>query len=358
MASEKEPRVVPVEASDATACAGITKGPGKGLSWNDVENLALVKAASIVCSNPAVGSGMTAAEMNRKIRSEFIQNPMKPKEACTSNDKGPFDSRRWDGRSAVACGRQWETLRRECTRFKGCHDRIKNMKVTGNPTEEDLFRCASLIYSDGGKSISHVYDCVRNPHYHISKPFKLDKPYHFLSTETKILDASSARVEVDEKVERPMGTKAAKKQKDQKKLSGASLDDNSVSSSIKRIENMLASNAERRHHLYQEKLSFQREKMEWETAKVLMGPGSNANSEEREQMNSLLRKRLMNSLLEGINHTSEKRLRQEDNEEEKKIRKNSGSDGVSALLKISNVSGPHSVHDASSTFNAAEGDLS
>lgn len=66
MASEKEPRVVPVEASDATACAGITKGPGKGLSWNDVENLALVKAASIVCSNPAVGSGMTAAEMNRK----------------------------------------------------------------------------------------------------------------------------------------------------------------------------------------------------------------------------------------------------------------------------------------------------
>lgn len=271
-------------------------GKGKGLSWEDLENIALARSAAAVSSDPATGSGMTSAEMGRRIRSHFLNDKSRPTDACSTRDKGPLDSRRWDGRSAAACHKQWDNLRRECTKFKGCMQRVKNMKLTGNPTEEDLFRCASLLFSDGGKSVSHLYDCIRNPAYHISKPFKHEGTFYFLDTHSSLLDASGVIEDDIKRASRPMGTKKAKEVKAEGHGTQKRDPRTSAVDGVRRIEKLLAETSASKLNLSAKKLQFQRERMEWEMAKTLIGPGSNASSEERHMLSTLLRKRLISSL--------------------------------------------------------------
>lgn len=80
----------------------------------------------------------------------------------------------------------------EATKFKAARDRVTAMELTGNPDDDATDRCAQLIYSEGIRVVSHLYYCVRNPDYHIKKPFPFVAAYSFLSSKTTLLNAVGA----------------------------------------------------------------------------------------------------------------------------------------------------------------------
>ena len=326
-----------------------TKGDGKSVAWSSQENNVWVRAAAAVLLDPAVGSSMNNAEKGRRIRSAFISDRSRPASAGSTRDCGELDSRRWDGRSPRAVIGQWDIVRRECTKFHACMLRVKAVKLTGNPTDEELLRCSSLIYSDGSQSISHLYDCVRNPHYHIAKPFKYFGPYSFLSTQTPMLAASGVAMD-DEKetVKRPIGVKAAKKLKagDNNKRMGKVGDKEGVEESILRMEKMMSASMAERKCLAERKLALQRHKMEWDMAKMLMGPGSDASLEERSQLSRLLRKRLYRSLDENSSASAALEICAKEDTRDSQ----SNADGVTALLGLSGISASFGTEQATASF--------
>ncbi len=291
-----------------------TRRVGKGLGWNDTELLALAHAAHIACTDPRVGSQMGVAELGRKIRSAFVKDRLRPEQACTtSKDGGLFDQRRWDGRSADACHKQWIKLRKECTRFKSIRDRIVSLELTGNPTNEELDRAASLEYSESCNSKSALYDCIRNPKYHIKKPFVHLKQYQYLNDHTQLLQGSlipdkrndAYDLKKDKRMIRPIGTKTAKKAK----VSKVSGEDNlvsstaSIASTMAKLESEYAENRIRKQKIEDRKVSLEEVKFNWEMTKEvsswLFGPESDASTEQKLQMRQMLREKFFTVMKDG-----------------------------------------------------------
>lgn len=63
-----------------------------------------------------------------------------------------------------------------------------------------------------------------------------------------------------------------------------------------RIETLRAANAEIKLNTSSQMLALQHDRMQWEMAKCLLGPESNASVEERSQLSTLLCIRLIESL--------------------------------------------------------------
>jgi len=118
-----------------------------------------------------------------------------------------------NGRFFVACGRQAEKIRRESTKFKEQFDRVTNMKLTGNPTNSDILRCASLLYSDGSQSMSHVV-CAAPTTTSLNR--LNGWMLQFIANNTTNLAASGCESESRKSPERPMGTKLGNKIKQEK----------------------------------------------------------------------------------------------------------------------------------------------
>ena len=156
---------------------------------------------------------MTIMQLARNLRAAFIKDNDKPNNACTlAKHGGPLDERRWDGRSHEACQKQWLKIRRECTNYKGCLDRIKSMELTSNPDGSALERCAELVYSEGGSGTSHLYDVIRKLDYFIRKPFPFMQCFRYLDSKKTLLHAADVIKGMTgaEKKARPVGVKQLK----------------------------------------------------------------------------------------------------------------------------------------------------
>ncbi|PXF42116.1 hypothetical protein BWQ96_08148 [Gracilariopsis chorda] len=337
-------------SGEESACAqtGLEEGGspsrGKNLTWDEKETQALVRAAAAVCTDPAVGSSMSGAELGRRIRSVFIKDNGRPQHACSLRRTGcELDQRRWDGRSADGCRKYWDRIRAECTRFKACYDRVIAMNLTGNVGPEDLIRCAALIYSDGSNSVSHLYDCVRNPNYHIAKRFKFKTSFTFLNENTILLQANGideVKKSGDVLLERPMGRKKAKKLKEGK-VDGARSGQDGFADSIRRIESILSDSVREKALMAKEKVALQREKLDWEMASKLLASESGVSLEEKREIRSLLKCRLLRRLAcggENNTHPNKKRrMSLEEHEEMHTVQaKVSGNNQTAeALLQLS-----------------------
>ncbi|KAI0562936.1 hypothetical protein FGB62_49g217 [Gracilaria domingensis] len=177
------------------------QGKGRNIVWNIREMMALVQAATAASTDPGVCSGLREHALCR----------------------GP--------------GVNWIVL--TGTRFKACYDRLIAMKLTRNPGDNGLFHCADLLYSDGSKSLSHIYDCIRSPNYHIAKSFKIRETFTFLNGHTTVLQASGveqAEKRRDVKPQGPIGTKAAKVKREMERKGRALTGEVGVAQTINRIE--------------------------------------------------------------------------------------------------------------------------
>lgn len=125
-----------------------------------------------------------------------------------------------------------------CTNVKGCCHIVLTMKLTGNTDNEALYRAAEMILSNESQSTSHVYDCVRNPNYHVTTKFK----WRVFSSSDQIV-LYCRHVECREalivgKKKHPIGTKAAKKAKEQRRLNAnCNIPDKTVAGAMNGIEN-------------------------------------------------------------------------------------------------------------------------
>lgn len=68
---------------------------------------------------------------------------------------------------------------------------VERMQLTGHPFMEDLFRCAELLYIDGCKAISHLYNVIRNQAYHVRQPVPFCDSFKYLDAETDTPRAES-----------------------------------------------------------------------------------------------------------------------------------------------------------------------
>jgi hypothetical protein len=59
------------------------RGRGRDLGWSDDENLALCCTAGGVSQDTVRSAGMRQAQYARRIRAEFIRDPLRPAKACT-----------------------------------------------------------------------------------------------------------------------------------------------------------------------------------------------------------------------------------------------------------------------------------
>lgn len=154
------------------------KGAGKGFSWNEDEQLALSRAAAIACADPAIGSQMSHTQLGGKIISCFSKEMARPLDDCTaSKDWGDQDGRRWDGRSADECLKMWTRIKREYIKFKKIWERILQLSLTGDPTDTEINRCASLEFSEGKQMKIHLYDCINNETLRHQKAFSVYKGF-------------------------------------------------------------------------------------------------------------------------------------------------------------------------------------
>lgn len=294
---------------DAAADTDVEKRDkkGKGLVWSEDELMAIARAASIACQDPAVGSQMNMAQLGRKIRTAFITDEDRPEKACsTSKDGGALDNRRWDGRSAEACLKMWQRLRRECTRFKGIHDRINGLQLTGNPSEAALLRCASLEFSEGRQVPGHLYDCINNREYFIRKPFMFVRPYLFLSSSTKLISGVALHAAENDGEEnssspmkRPIGTKKAKAEGQVKKTTARRSMPESVdmmANAMTEMQKTAREKQEFKQKMEMRKLDFEQQRFWYERADALFGASSSAPEEQRQEAARLMRKRVLSSL--------------------------------------------------------------
>jgi hypothetical protein len=132
---------------------------------------------------------MRQAELGRRLRAEFLRDPGRPPDSGTQTGTGgDLDIRRWEGRLAGACLKQYQKIKADCCGFYAASKRIEAMELTGSPGEEQLSRCALAIYNCGSKLISHVYDIINNPNYIIGKEFPYQLCYDWLRRYTSLLE--------------------------------------------------------------------------------------------------------------------------------------------------------------------------
>lgn len=182
------------------------------------------------------------------------------------------------------------------------------MKLTGNPDEDALERCAKSVYSEGGTATSHLYDVIRNPNYLIRKPFGFIDAFRFLNRKKTLLRAADVidALKEEEKKVRPIGIKTAKRQKAEENarkqlgIGGLQQSASEMASSVKRIEEAMLASQTAKNKLAEMKVSLEKRRLDWEMSHELYGPGSDATQEERAQFSRLMRKLLLHSLEEDI----------------------------------------------------------
>ncbi|KAI0560556.1 hypothetical protein FGB62_110g03 [Gracilaria domingensis] len=288
------------------------------IAWDREETMALVRAAATASTDLSIGSGMSAAEHGPRIRAIFIKDKARPRDAYRLLKTGcSLDSRRWYERSSDGCRKTCDKIRAECTRYKSCYDRVISMTLAGNPGDEEFLRCPDLLYSDGSQSVSHLYDCASNQHYHIQKPFKFKAPFTFLNTRTTMLQAG-------------------------KEKSGKTEGDGEEGDAhtMKRIKELLENSVKEKASVARENIALQREKLEWEMTLKVLGAGCLVSEEEKAKIQRLMRTRLLHRLenAEADTYTTKKARIEYPCVNIPTDLSNNNSDTALTLLQLSSVS--------------------
>jgi hypothetical protein len=126
---------------------------------------------------------MKKAECAHRLLAEFKRSPNMPESVIaidSSADNGDSnDSRRWVGRTTVACLSQWEKGTSQYSDFHQIMTRVKAKPWTGSPEEEDFVRAVTTIRNRSCE-VSNLYSVLRSASYPVGKTFSFVDAYHFL----------------------------------------------------------------------------------------------------------------------------------------------------------------------------------
>jgi len=172
-------------------------GLGRGLAWSPLELLALAETAPLVLQDAAIGSGQTAAALQRRIHSRFAARAP-PAAGTKPESRGNLDPRRWGGRTARACKVRWDAIKASCILYKQAVDFVDGANMTGNPTGTEKARCYLACFNahvDGsgmcGRS-KHLTTIARVAFYPIGPSFEYLPCYHALVKNSNLLVTSGA----------------------------------------------------------------------------------------------------------------------------------------------------------------------
>jgi hypothetical protein len=185
-------RTVPREIHFTDMASQGTKAvKGKRLPWNMQETLALAKAVVCVSTNSINGAQMKRAQYERRMRAEMLRDPGKPV-LGDNNNGGPRDARRWEGRTAVACSKQWMKVKSRYTSLHGCSKRLSSRSWTGHPSPQDMKSAVVALYNKN--PFSTIQAILLDPQHYNSPVFLFMECYDFL-------EANSTLIQVKEKVD-------------------------------------------------------------------------------------------------------------------------------------------------------------
>jgi hypothetical protein len=301
------------------------RGAGRGLSWSNEELTALVVQGYDISSDPAVGAGQTADKYADRIRSAFLEKM--PPEACSATGtKCALDNRRWRGRPSAACLRKYKEVVKICTRVYELRKRVECLQLTGGPSDKDLDRVALALYNKvatiGNREL--IYTIASTPGYNVGK-FEHAAQYEFLARHTTLLEAGVSPTtvagfpegSVDTAVgpgddggpgfqspafERPLGSKAAKRNKRGRE----SLEGSEVATSVREFGEQLKVSDESNARRAEEKLKLSKQAHLLKMYQTLfVHESSTATREEKALAEKKLRRQFFSSLGEGMRAASE-----------------------------------------------------
>lgn len=100
-----------------------------------------------------------------------------------------MDARRWEGRSIAACLKRWAKVKLECGRFRNAMEKVRGFSfASGEPSELDLERCATFVFNGGMCSQAVVDAVLTNPNYPVGKPFIFLEAFRYLVNYTGLLE--------------------------------------------------------------------------------------------------------------------------------------------------------------------------
>jgi hypothetical protein len=71
------------------------------------------------------------------------------------------------------------------------------MSLTGNPTSDEIKRCATNFYNNGSAMASHIYDIINNSEYRIGSPLPFIECYEWLSNNSSVQDCGPSAITED-----------------------------------------------------------------------------------------------------------------------------------------------------------------
>lgn len=321
---------------------GARRAGGKGLGWNSTEIIALTRAAANIIEGSTGNSNLTLAQFGSHLRAAFIKDELRPLQARSGGrDGGALDMRRWDGRSIPACLKRWGKIKELCTRFHAAVDKVRCTDFANGPlTEHEIERCATLIYNDGNPSVDMLHDVLRQPNYPVGKQFPFLEAFRFMLHNTSLLtsvDANTdlliatksegikygasgaggattsgvgsagAAAEVDVIATVGGASTALATGRTVKVSAGEdglatpnkllSLDDSEMLTiSASRLTKSLANKTRDDSDVARQQLALRERQLNWEMARVLFGPDSDAPEDEKQEVRRLLRKSVLRNL--------------------------------------------------------------
>jgi hypothetical protein len=121
---------------------------GHGLSWSPAEELAVVKAAWKAGTSSITGAAMKTSQYTSRIYEEFLK--LAPTDACTGDEGGANDPRRWRGRASGAVRQFFNKIKVACVRFHSFMVRVQCAELTGSATDQDRVRVAIFYIMEWG----------------------------------------------------------------------------------------------------------------------------------------------------------------------------------------------------------------
>lgn len=162
---------------------------GSGKRWDSTENLSACQSFCRASTKSTNGTGQKKEKFQADIEEEYdnlVQNHM-ARSNWTPSAK----------RTGNAIFLQFKRIRKDCLRFEECMEKVRQLNMTGSPTDSDYIRVANAVYNDPA-NIRTPYKFVGTDAVESAPNFKYINCYLWLRTQHLWRMIAQARANVNQ----------------------------------------------------------------------------------------------------------------------------------------------------------------